>query len=191
MPETVDQTMPKVTDGDISESIRTIQTLLEVTGKIQKEGKLLLDLLSDEVQIPVWFQPPEVAVMDPARIGKQSDYYFITAVFYYCLTGKKLSRYERFCLGVPDLSDVIARNHMDERTAKLLCGIFRKGLAHGLKNRYQSLQQLQEDFDDLEKCIREKKQIKNTNDAEALFYGERKNSEDDKAVKACIFGGNI
>ena len=74
MPETVDQTMPKVTDGDISESIRTIQTLLEVTGKIQKEGKLLLDLLSDEAQIPVWFQPPEVAVMDPARIGKQSDY---------------------------------------------------------------------------------------------------------------------
>ena len=151
MPETVDQTMPKVTDGDISESIRTIQTLLEVTGKIQMEGKLLLDLLSDEVQIPVWFQPPEVAVMDPARIGKQSDYYFITAVFYYCLTGKKLSRYERFCLGVPDLSDVIARNHMDERKAKLLCGIFRKGLAHGLKNRYQSLQQLQEDFDNLER----------------------------------------
>ena len=76
MPKTVDQTMPKGTDGDISESIRMMKTLLEVTEKIQKKGKLLLDLFSDEVRIPVWFQPPEVAVMDPVRIGKQSDYYF-------------------------------------------------------------------------------------------------------------------
>ena len=103
----------------------------------------------------VGFRAPEIAVTDPERIGKQSDYYSITAIFYYCLTGKKISRFQMFRSGIPDISDVILRNQMDTHTIQPLLRILKKGLAPGLKKRYQSSAQMRKDLLELEKAMRE------------------------------------
>ena len=106
----------------------------------------------------VGFRPPEIAVMDHKKIGKQSDYYSITAVFYYCLTGRKLSRLQMFRSGIPDIADAIDRNKMNENAVKILYRILKKGLLSGLRSRYQSLKQMEEDLAELEKCMAEEKE---------------------------------
>lgn len=102
----------------------------------------------------VGFRAPELAVTDFSRIGKQTDYYSITAIFYYCLTGKKISRFQMFCSGIPDISDIIYRNCMNEHAFRILYRILKKGLAPTLKNRYQSVKQLENDLIKLEKCLK-------------------------------------
>lgn len=102
----------------------------------------------------VGFRAPEIAIPDPERIGKQSDYYSITAIFYYCLTGRKISRFQMFRSGIPDISDVIFRNQMDTHTVQLLLRILKKGLAPGLKKRYQSSAQMRKDLLALEEAVK-------------------------------------
>ena len=102
----------------------------------------------------IGFRAPELAVTDITRIGKQTDYYSITAIFYYCITGKKISRFQMFYSGVPDISEVIYRNCMDKRAAQLLYQILKKGLAPTLKNRYQSGKQMENDLIKLQKYVR-------------------------------------
>ena len=102
----------------------------------------------------IGFRAPELAVTDLTRIGKQTDYYSITAIFYYCLTGKKISRFQMFYSGVPDISEVIYRNCMDKRAAQLLYQILKKGLAPTLNKRYQSGTEMRDDLIKLQKYVR-------------------------------------
>lgn len=102
----------------------------------------------------IGFRAPELAVTDPTRIGKQTDYYSIAAIFYYCLTGKKVSRFQMFYSGVPDISEVIYRNCMDKQASLLLYKILKKGLAPALKNRYQSEKQMRDDLIKLQKYVK-------------------------------------
>ena len=102
----------------------------------------------------IGFRAPELAVTDLTRIGKQTDYYSITAIFYYCLTGKKLSHFQMFYSGVPDISEVIYRNCMDEQASLQLYKILKKGLAPTLKKRYQSGIEMRDDLIKLQKHVR-------------------------------------
>ena len=131
----------------ISESIQVLQALIERTGELQDRGDLLV-MLEGPIS-SAGFRPPEVAVMDDTRIGRQSDYYFIVAVFYYCLTGKQRSRFQMFCFEPPNLSGVIRSNGLDLEASQLLYEIFKKGLAYQVKKRYQSLKELQKDVNEL------------------------------------------
>lgn len=106
----------------------------------------------------VGFISPEVALKDYSRIGKQSDYYSVVALFYYCLTGRKISRFQMFRSGIPDISDAIDRNNMSGKTVKLLYRIFKRGLSPGLEKRYQSLKELETDILCLEKCMEDEKE---------------------------------
>lgn len=166
MPETMSPTIQKSECMTVSECIQVMKKLLEITGEMHERGNLLtatlenMQILTDKENLKnsvsyVGFRAPEVAVMDHTRIGKQSDYYAITAIFYYCLTGRTISRLQMFSTGIPDVSDVIYQNKMSENTSKILCQILKKGLAHGLRNRYQSLKQMEEDLEKLEKCMKE------------------------------------
>ncbi len=101
----------------------------------------------------VGFISPEVALKDYSRIGKQSDYYSVVALFYYCLTGRKISRFQMFRSGIPDFADVISRNNMSKNAVKILYRIFKKGLSPGLEKRYQSLEQLEKDVLCFEECV--------------------------------------
>lgn len=101
----------------------------------------------------VGFISPEIALKDYSRIGEQSDYYSVVALFYYCLTGRKISRFQMFRSGIPDFADVIRRNNMSENAVKILYRIFKKGLSPGLEKRYQSLEQLEKDILCFEKCV--------------------------------------
>lgn len=167
MSETVSQVTQKRKYMTMSESIQVMKKLLEITGEMHEAGALLIipeniQMLPDEIAMKykrsfVGFRAPEVAVMDYSRIGKQSDYYSIVAIFYYCLTGRTISRFQMFRTDIPDISDVICRNKMSENTTKILYRILKKGLAHGLRNRYQSLEQMEEDLEELEKCMEEEK----------------------------------
>lgn len=102
----------------------------------------------------IGFRAPELAVTDLTRIGKQTDYYSITAIFYYCLTGKKLSHFQMFYSGVPDISEVIYRNCMDKQASLQLYKILKKGLAPTLKKRYQSGTEMRDDLIKLQKYVR-------------------------------------
>ncbi len=105
----------------------------------------------------VGFISPEIALKDYSRIGKQSDYYAVAALFYYCLTGRRISRFQMFRSGIPDIADVICRNSMSETAIKALYRILKKGLSPGLEKRYQSLKQLENDILCLEKCVEDEK----------------------------------
>ncbi len=102
----------------------------------------------------IGFRAPELAVTDLTRIGKQTDYYSITAIFYYCLTGKKLSHFQMFYSGVPDISEVICRNCMDKQASLQLYKILKKGLAPTLNKRYQSGTEMRDDLIKLQKYVR-------------------------------------
>lgn len=102
----------------------------------------------------IGFRAPELAVTDLTRIGKQTDYYSIVAIFYYCLTGKKLSHFQMFYSGVPDISEVICRNCMDKQASLQLYKILKKGLAPTLKKRYQSGTEMRDDLIKLQKYVR-------------------------------------
>ena len=169
MPETMSPIIQKSECMTVSESIQFMKKLLEITGEMHERGKLLNATLENMQILPgkenlknsvlyVGFRAPEAAVMDHTRIGKQSDYYAITAIFYYCLTGRTISRLQMFSTGIPDVSDVIYRNKISENTSRILCKILKKGLVHGLRDRYQSLKQMKEDLEKLEKCIKEEEE---------------------------------
>lgn len=117
----------------------------------QKPSQRIMN--TDSLITSVGFRAPELAVMDPMRIGKQTDYYSVAALFYYCLTGKGRSRLQMFHFEFSDIGEVIARNHMDENAGKILYRIMKKGLAYGLRSRYRTLQEMVEDLEKLEKCM--------------------------------------
>lgn len=185
MSKTISEIIQKKNCMTWSESVQVMRKLLEITEEAHARGNLPLVLFPDNILVQeteggyrlavdtgdpyrrqtandratsVGFRPPEMAVMDHQKIGKQSDYYSITAVFYYCLTGRKLSRLQMFRSGIPDIADAIDRNKMNENAIKILYRILKKGLSPGLRNRYQSLKQMEEDLAELEKCMAEEKE---------------------------------
>ena len=183
MREKLSQLIQENTHMTIAESIQITKELLKIAEKMHKTVPGILVLFPDNIWIEktmgeyqlfldtnrieltaatdsitaaktIGFRAPELAVTDHTRIGKQTDYYSITAIFYYCLTGKKISRFQMFYSGIPNISDVIYRNCMDKRAVQLLYQILKKGLAPTLKNRYQSGKQMENDLIKLEKYVK-------------------------------------
>lgn len=146
--EPLEQIMTSEKGMPLLESINIVRSLLKQMEEIQKTGHLYLE----QYMLKTGFRPPEVAMGYEERIGKQSDYYFAAAVFYYCLTGKKITRLQMFRSGIPDISGAICQNSMKDDAVGILYRILKKGLAPVLRNRYQSLEQMEEDFAKLEMC---------------------------------------
>lgn len=150
--EPLEQIMRSEKGMSLSESVEFVRGLLKQMEEIQKTGHLYLE----QYLLKTGFRPPEVAMGYEERIGKQSDYYFAVAVFYYCLTGRKITRLQMFRSSIPDITGVICQNSMKDDAVSILYKILKKGLAPVLRNRYQSLEQMKEDFAELESVMENK-----------------------------------
>jgi len=99
------------------------------------------------------YTAPEVHMGNLNHIGFSSDLYALTAVFYRCITGKKLSAMQTVRSEVPDLSDAACLKNLPETVISKIKQILKKGLFVRFSQRYQNVQQMRLDLEELQDRI--------------------------------------
>lgn len=99
------------------------------------------------------YTSPEIINMNLSAIGRASDIYSLTAVFYRLLTGKTLTDYQRLCRRVPDISDSALLRGAPDTVRSQISTILFRGLATLPEKRYQSCDELLEAVDELRNRI--------------------------------------
>lgn len=99
------------------------------------------------------YTSPEIINMKLSAIGKSSDIYSLTAVFYWLLTGTALTDYQRLCKKVPDVSNCALLNGVPDTVRSQVSLILRRGLATLPERRYQNCDELLEAVAELQARI--------------------------------------
>lgn len=96
------------------------------------------------------YMAPEVALHQKEELGPWTDLYSVSAVFYEILTGEKLPA-DRELMKLSGLVSAYSPLllHEKEHTARLVNGIFKKGLQILPQNRYQSTDEMLEDLQEV------------------------------------------
>ena len=95
------------------------------------------------------YSPPELTAGDETSIGYSSDLYAVTAVFYRCLMGRKLTLAETLMPKAPDGSTSPLLTGAPQTVADMVSRILRKGLNTLPFKRYQTTEHLRHAFDEL------------------------------------------
>lgn len=99
------------------------------------------------------YTAPEILIGRSREIGFSSDLYAMTAVFYTCLTGKRLSAMQTVRSSVPDISGAECLRGCPSTVTGMVRTILRKGLGAVPRRRYQSAAQMLTDLEELEDRI--------------------------------------
>ena len=99
------------------------------------------------------YTAPEVRLGQRAYIGPQSDLFSMTAVFWHCLSGRKLSDLEQIGSVFPDPSGLPGWENLPASARSMLRLIFRKGLSPSPRKRYGSTAEMLADLGELEDRI--------------------------------------
>ncbi len=95
------------------------------------------------------FSSPEIRKRDIRSVGPWTDLYSITAVFYFCLMGCPLSRMQLCGLMPVQVNESLYLKDVPETVKSLIRSILARGLAVVCKKRYQSVQEMLTDFQEL------------------------------------------
>ncbi len=99
------------------------------------------------------YTAPEIRAGRTAEIGFHSDLYALTAVFYTCLTGKRLSAVQMIRSSIPDVSEAECLRGCPDTVVSMVRKILKRGLSSVLRRRYQSAERMREDLEELEDRI--------------------------------------
>lgn len=92
------------------------------------------------------FTAPEIRLGKIGEIGYASDLYSLTAVFYWMLSGRKLSVWQTVSGQVPDVTDVPCLAAMPDTVCSMVRKILKHGVASLAGKRYQSAVQMRQDL---------------------------------------------
>ena len=96
------------------------------------------------------YTSPEVRLGQRAYIGPQSDLFSMTAVFWHCLSGRKLSDLEQIGSVFPDPAQLSGWEELPASALSMLRLIFRRGLSPSPRKRYRSAAEMLTDLSELE-----------------------------------------
>ena len=99
------------------------------------------------------YTSPEVRLGQRAYIGPQSDLFSMTAVFWHCLSGRKLSDLEQIGSVFPDPAQLSGWEELPASALSMLRLIFRRGLSPSPRKRYRSAAEMLTDLGELEDRI--------------------------------------
>lgn len=95
------------------------------------------------------FTAPEVRAGKIAEIGYPTDLYALTAVFYRMLSGRHLSILQTVRGQVPDVAETPCLITMPDTVCSMVRKILKRGLAVLAAKRYQTVQQMRSDLEEL------------------------------------------
>ncbi|MDO5346714.1 MAG: hypothetical protein Q4E91_13360, partial [Lachnospiraceae bacterium] len=99
------------------------------------------------------YTAPEIRAGRRAEIGFGTDLYAMTATFYTCLTGKRLSAMQIVRSTVPDISGAECLRDCPSTVISMVRTILKKGLAAIPRRRYQSAEEMLTDLEELKDRI--------------------------------------
>ena len=99
------------------------------------------------------YTAPEVRKGQVKQIGFPADLYGAAAVFWFSMTGKRLSPLQTLRAGAPDLSGISCLSGMPDTVAGMVRHILGKGLASVPARRYQTAAEMGRDLEELEDRI--------------------------------------
>ena len=99
------------------------------------------------------YTAPEVRMGQRSYIGPQSDLFSMTAVFWHCISGRKLSDLEQIGSVFPDPSGLPGWENLPASARSMLRIILRKGLSPSPRKRYGSVAEILKDLGELEDRI--------------------------------------
>ena len=99
------------------------------------------------------YTAPEILMGQRTYIGIHSDLYAMTAVFWHCLSGVRLSPIQRVGASPPDPAALPMTQHLSGAVVSMLCQIIKKGLVPSPGRRYQAAGEMMCDLDELEDRI--------------------------------------
>lgn len=117
----------------------SVHTLSEI-----REGKSVYYSAKDG------YTAPEIRAGKTGDIGCGSDLYALTAVFYWCLTGKKLTPMQIVRSAVPDVSEAPCLQGVPDTVHSMVRQILKKGLCSIPGRRYRNVEQMRLDLEELE-----------------------------------------
>ncbi len=109
--------------------------------------------LSSRLSSKEGYTAPEIILGQRDCIGPHSDLFSMTAVFWHCLSGTRLSGLERVGSLLPDPSSLEQYRMLPETVLALLRRILAKGLSPSPGRRYQSAAEMLKDLKELEERI--------------------------------------
>ena len=99
------------------------------------------------------YTAPEIRLRKISEIGFASDLYALTAVFYYLLMGKSLSVLQTVRGQVPNVTDAPCLLDMPDTVCSMVRKILKRGLSSLVSRRYQTIDQIREDLEELQDRI--------------------------------------
>ncbi len=130
-------------------------------GRGNRERALLIDYNSSMViglpesadsqtfSIKQGYTAPEIRSGQLSKIGFASDLYSVTAVFYRLLAGKPLTNFQMICASPPNIVDCPCIKDETDTVKFWAQEILRRGLQTLPERRYQNIEQIRRDFDEL------------------------------------------
>lgn len=99
------------------------------------------------------YTAPEIRAGKTGDIGYGSDLYALTAVFYRCITGKRLTPMQMIRAAVPDVSEAACLEGVPDTVRSMVGQILKRGLASLTGRRYKDTKQMRQDLEELEDRI--------------------------------------
>ncbi len=99
------------------------------------------------------YTAPEIQMGRIRSIGFSADLYSVTAVFYRCITGRKLTAMQMISRAVPALSDAECVKGMPDTVLGMLQRIMKRGLAPSIRLRYPDVPAMRKDLEELQDRI--------------------------------------
>lgn len=99
------------------------------------------------------YTAPEIRAGKTGEVGYGSDLYALTAVFYWCLTGDKLTPMQIVRSAVPDISEAPCLKGVPNTVYSMVRQILKKGLCSIPGRRYRNVEQMRLDLEELEDRI--------------------------------------
>lgn len=99
------------------------------------------------------YTAPEIRMQRIGQIGFPSDLYAVAAVFYRCITGRRVSALEMVRQTVPDLSGAKCLDGIPDTVLGMVRLILKRGLAASVSRRYPNTEEMRRDLEELQDRI--------------------------------------
>lgn len=101
------------------------------------------------ISMKAGYSSPEIRRGDLASVTRASDLYSVTAIFYQCLTGKLLTPFQMSRPQPPDVSETRLLSDQPDTVRSMVAHILKRGLAVLPRRRYQTAEEMRQDFSEL------------------------------------------